>query len=120
MVMLETRRVVLVSAFAAVTAVAPTASFAVDTVQGRVVRTELTLCQPRPTGGGCEGTLTLEANTGGTAQEVAIRVQTDTIIRKGRDHLFLPATQGSSVVVSYVTERGQKVARSIDVVDAAR
>lgn len=75
---------------------------------------------PRPTGGGCQGTLTLETKADGTAQQVAIAVIADTIIKKGKDYLLLPATQGSSVVVSYVAAKEQKVVKSIDVVCAAR
>ena len=112
--------VVLITAFALMVAVAPTVSLADEKLEGNVVGTNLTLCHPRPTGGGCEGNLTLETKAEGTAQRVTINVIADTIIRKGEDYLLLPATQGSSVVVSYVTEKGQKVARSIDVVGAAR
>jgi hypothetical protein len=120
MVMLDAKREVLMAAFAVILAGAPAVSLAADKIEGRVVHTNLTLCQPRPNGGGCESTLTLETTAGGTAQQVAIKVIADTIIRKGRDYLFLPATQGSSVAVSYVTDKGQKVATSIDVVGAAR
>lgn len=114
------KRAGLMTAFAVMIAVAPTASFADEKVEGKVVRTNLTLCQPRPTGGGCEGTLTLEPKAGGTAQEMAIKVTADTLIKKGGDFVFLPSTQGSSVVVSYVTQKGEKVAKSIDVLGAAR
>jgi hypothetical protein len=115
MVMGDARRVVLLTAFAVMAAAATTVSIADEKIEGKVVLTNLTLCQPKPTGGGCEGTLTLETKADATAQQVAIKVTADTIIRKGQDYL---ATQGSSVVVSYVTEKGQKVAKSIDVVGA--
>lgn len=82
--MLDVKREVLMAAFAVILAGAPAASLAADKIEGRVVRTNLTLCQPRPTGGGCEGTLTLETMAGGSAQQVAIKVIADTIIRKGR------------------------------------
>ena len=118
--MRDPKRMVLLTAFAVTVAVAPTVSLADEKVEGKVVSTNLTLCHPRPTGGGCEGTLTLETKANATTQQVGIQVSADTIIRKGRDYLLLPATQGSSVVVSYVTEKGQKVANAIDVIDAAR
>ncbi len=44
----------------------------------------------------------------------------DTIIKRDQDVLFLPATQGNAVLVSYVTEKGQKVAKSINVLGPAR
>lgn len=108
------------TAFATIVAVVPTVSVADEKLEGRVVRTNLTMCQPRPTGGGCEGTLTLAPKAGGNEQQVEIKVIADTIIRKGQDYLFLPATQGSSVVVTYAMEKGAKVAKSIDVVGAPR
>lgn len=114
-------RIVLTTAFAVMVAGAPTASYADDKLEGKVVGTNLTLCHHNtPTGGGCEGTLTLETKAEGKAQRVEINVIADTIIRQGQDYLVLPATEGSSVVVSFVTEKGQKIAKSIDVVGAAR
>ena len=118
--MRDAKRMVLLTAFAVIVAVAPTVSLADERVEGKVARAELTMCDPRPTGGGCQGTLTLETKVDGTTQQVEITVIADTIIRRGQDYLLLPATQGSSVVVSYVTDKGQKVARSIDVAGAAR
>ncbi len=114
------KRAILLTTLVVVAATAPAVSVADEKLEGNVVGTNLTLCHPRPTGGGCEGTLTLEMKTSGTAQQVAIKVIADTIIKKGQDYLFLPATQGSAVVVSYVTDKGQKVAKSIDVVGPAR
>lgn len=114
------KKAVLMTTFMVMVAAAPTASFADEKLQGKVVRAELTLCHPRPTGGGCEGSLTLETKSDGSAQQVAIKVIADTIIRKGADYLVLPATEGSMAVVTYVTEKEQKVARSIDVVGSAR
>src|SRR5712692_7650329 len=120
MAMGDINRRALLTALAVMTAAAPAVSVAEEKVEGKVVHTNLTLCHPRPTGGGCEGTLTLETKAGGTAQQVVIKVIADTIIKKGQDHLLLPQTQDSSVVVIYVTEKGQKVAKSIDVVGTAR
>src|SRR5712692_883348 len=120
MVMGNFNRRVLLTALVVMTATAPAVSVADEKIEGKVMGTNLTLCHPQPTGGGCEGTLTLETKTGGTAQQVAIKVIADTIIKKGQDHLLLPQTQDSSVVVIYVTEKGQKVAKSIDVVGTAR
>jgi hypothetical protein len=120
MVMRDVKKAVLMTAFAVAMAVVPTAGFADERVEGKVIRAELTACDPRPAGGGCQGTLTLETKADGTARQVAITVKADTLIRKGQDHLLLPATQGSSVVVSNLAEKGQKVARTIDVIDVSR
>src|SRR5258708_36213375 len=84
MVMRDVKKAVLMTAFVVVVAVVPTASFADERVEGKVVRAELTLCDPRPTGGGCQGTLTLETKADGAPQQVAITVIADTIISKGR------------------------------------
>jgi hypothetical protein len=120
MIMGSIKRGILLASFGALVAAGATPSVADEKVEGNVISTNLTLCHPRPSGGGCEGTLTLQTKTGGTAQQVAIKVIADTIIKKDNDFLFLPATQGNAVVVSYVTEKGQKVAKSIDVVGPAR
>ena len=101
-------------------AVVPGVGLADEKLEGKVVSTNLTMCNPKPTGGGCQGDLTLKTKSAGAAQQVAITVTADTIIRKGRDFMLLPATQGSSVVVSFVTDKGQKVATSIDVVGTPR
>lgn len=113
-------RRILLTGLVAMTATAPGVSVADEKIEGKVVRTNLTLCQPRPSGGGCEGTLTLEITAQGKAQQLPIKVIADTIIKKGQDFQFLPQTQEKSVVVTYVTEKGQKVAKSIDVLDTAR
>jgi hypothetical protein len=114
------KRRIFLTALVVMTAAAPAVSVADEKLEGKVVHTNLTLCHPRSTGGGCEGTLTLETKTGGAAQQMAIKVIADTIIRKGQDYLLLPQTQDSSVVVTYATDKGQKVAKSIDVVATAR
>lgn len=114
------RRDVLRAALAATVAGVPAGTYADEKLEGNVVHTNLTLCHPRPGGGGCEGTLTLETKTGGTAQQMLIKVIADTIIKRDQDALLLPATQGNAVVVSYVTDKGQKVAKSINVIGPAR
>lgn len=113
------KNVVLI-AFTVLASGAFTVAIADEKIEGKVVATNLTLCHPRPTGGGCSGTLTVETKAGGTVQPVVINVIADTIIRKGKSYLFLPATQDSTVVVSYITDKGKKVAKSIEVVGSAR
>ena len=110
----------LMAAFTVMVVVPAGGLAANEKLEGKVIRTNLTMCNPKPTGGSCEGDLTLETTAGGAAQQVAIAVTADTIIRKGKDFTFLPATQGSSVAVDYVTEKGQKIAKSIDVIGAGR
>lgn len=110
----------VITALVVVAGLAPSVSFADERLEGQVVRAELTLCHPRPTGGGCEGILTLETKADGSAKQVAIKVIADTIIKKGPDYLLLPATQGSLAIITYITEKEHKVARFIDVVSAAR
>lgn len=114
--MRQVGRAVFLIAFAVAACVAPTIGFADEQLEGKVVRTNLTLCHPRPSGGGCEGTLTLETGKAGTAQEVPIKVIADTIIKNGPNFLVLPQTQDNTVIVTYVTEKGEKVAKSINVV----
>ena len=114
------KAVLLIAAFAVMVTVVPGVGFADEKLEGKVVSTNLTMCNPKPTGGGCQGDLTLETKSAGAAQQMAITVTADTIIRKGKDFTLLPATQGNSVVVNYVTEKGQKIAKSIDVVGIAR
>src|SRR5712692_6780074 len=104
MVMGDIKKGVLVIALVVMALVTPTASVADEKIEGKVMRTNLTLCHPRPTGGGCEGTLTLETKADGTAQQVAIKVIADTVIKKGQDYLLLPQTQDYSVIVTFVTE----------------
>lgn len=110
----------VITALVVVAGLAPSVSFADERLEGQVVRAELTLCHPRPTGGGCEGILTLETKADGSAKQVAIKVIADTIIKKGPDYLLLPATQGSLAIITYITEKEHKVARFIDVVSDAR
>lgn len=69
----------------------------------------LTKCEFKP--GTCEGSLVLDS--GGTP--VTIKVPQGTAIKKGNDHLFLPGIKGQVVTVSYNEDKGEKIARSIDV-----
>lgn len=118
--MVTLRRMVVGVAMVMALAMIPLASVAQEKIEGKVLRTNLTACNPKPTGGGCEGSLTVEIKADGETQQVPIKVVAATLIRKGKDYLFLPATQGNSVVVSYVTEQGQKMATSIDIVETKR
>jgi hypothetical protein len=77
------------------------------------VSTKLTACDFKP--GTCEGTAVLERNASGKAEQVTIRVPKGTPIKQGNDHLFLPGLKGRLVAVTYVEDKGEKVAKSIEV-----
>lgn len=118
--MLSVKRIIVLTAIGVAVAIVPVTGIAEEKIEGKVIRTNLTACNPRAGGGGCEGSLTLEAKVDGQPQQVPIKVLAGTIIKKGKDYLFLPATQGSAVVVTYVAEKSQKVATSIDVLAGMR
>jgi hypothetical protein len=82
-------------------------------VEGIVVRTTLTACEFKP--GSCEGTAVLERKTSGKAEQVTIKVPKGTQIKHGSEHLFLPGLKVRLVAVTYVEDKGEKVATSIDV-----
>ena len=81
-------------------------------VEGTVVSTKLTACDMKP--GSCEGTMTLDTK-GATPGQVTIKVQKGTVIKHGDGHLFLPGTKGRLVAITYVEDKGEKVAKSIEV-----
>ncbi len=93
--------------FAAVSSV-----LAQQQIEGTVVSTKLTACDFKP--GMCEGTLVLDTK-GATAGQVTIKVPKGTLIKQGDDHLFLPGTKGRVVAITYVENKGEKVAKSIEV-----
>jgi len=55
--MSSSRRDVLLTTFVLVATTASGLAVADEKLGGKVTQTNLTLCQPRPNGGGCEGTL---------------------------------------------------------------
>ena len=81
-------------------------------VEGTVVSTKMTACGMKP--GTCEGTMTLQTKDG-TPGQVTIKVQNGTVIKHGDGHLFLPATKGRLVAITYVEDKGEKVAKSVEV-----
>ncbi len=84
-----------------------------QTVEGTVVSTALTACDFKP--GTCEGSVVLETKVAGTPGQVTIKVPKGTQIKQGNEHLFLPGTKGRLVAITYVENKGEKVARSIEV-----
>ena len=91
----------------------PSGAAAQDRIEGTVASTTLTKCDMKP--GTCEGSLVLDTREGGKPTQVTIKVPKGTTIKKGPDHLFLPGVKGQPVVVSVVTEKGERVVKSIEV-----
>jgi hypothetical protein len=81
-------------------------------VEGIVVSTKMTACDMKA--GGCEGTMTLDTK-GAAPGPVTIKIQRGTVIKHGDGYLFLPATKGRFVVITYVEDKGEKVAKAVEV-----
>lgn len=92
--------------------------FGQEKIEGVVVSTKLTKCSFKP--GGCEGSLVLEAQRAGKPEPVTIRVPLGTQIKKGNEYAYLPALKGNLVSVTHVTENGEKVAKTIEVIKTAK
>lgn len=88
--------------------------FGQERVEGVVVSTKLTRCSFKP--GGCEGNLVLETPRGDTKEQVTIKVPLGTQIKQGTEDIFLPALRGNLVAVTHVSDKGEKVAKSIEVI----
>ena len=91
----------------------PSIGAAQQRIEGTVTSAKLDKCDMKP--GTCEGSLVLDTQEGGKPTQVTIKVPKGTAIKKGGDHLFLPGVKGQPVVISYVTEKGERVAKSIEV-----
>ena len=87
-------------------------SFAQQQIEGTVVSTKMTACDMKP--GTCEGTMTLDTK-GATPGPVTIKVQKGTVIKHGDGYLFLPGTKGRVVAITYVEDKGEKIAKSVEV-----
>jgi len=79
-------------------------------IEGTVVSTKLTACDMKP--GTCEGSMVLDTKD---AAQITINVPKGTQIKQGDGHLFLPGIKGRVVAVTYVEDKGGKVAKSIEV-----
>ena len=112
----QTLRALLASVLAA--AMYPSTGFAQEKSEGTVVRTELTLCDFKP--GGCEGSLVLETKSAGKLEQMTIKVPKGTLIKKSNDFVLLPALRGSVVSVSYVKDKGDNLAKSIEVLQSKK
>lgn len=105
------RRSFLIAALAAALCGLSGTALAQEKIEGRVLSTKLTVCTFTP--GGCEGTMVIE--TGVKPEQVTIKVPLGTIMRKGSETVYLPALRGRVVTVTHVTEKGERIARAIDV-----
>lgn len=108
-------RIALYVGFLALALQAP-AAFAQDKIEGKVVGTRLTQCNPDAKIGGCAGTLTLERKAEGKTEEIKIEVPLGTPITRGGETVLLPALRGKIVVVTHVTEKNERVAKAIEAV----
>jgi len=95
-----------------VMAVPLSTAVAQQTIEGTVTSTTLTACDFKP--GTCEGNVVLEIQAVGPRQ-VTIKVPKGTQIKQGNEHLFLPGVKGRLVAITYVEDKGEKVAKSIEV-----
>lgn len=111
------RRPLITVASALLMVFATTPAMAQQTIEGTVASTRLTACDPKP--GGCEGSLVLEPK-GASSAPVTIKVVKGTQIAEGSKHLLLPATKERQAVITYVEDKGEKVAKSIEVKDTKR
>lgn len=89
-----------------------------EKIEGTVVRTKLTQCDMATHR--CEGFLDLQAEKSGKGEPTTIRVVATTTIRKGDEKLYLPALRKNTVSISYVTDKGEKIAKAINVLPAAK
>ena len=55
---------------------------------------------------------------GATPGQVTIKIQKGTVIKHGDGYLFLPGTKGRVVAITYVEDKGEKVAKSVEVKSA--
>jgi hypothetical protein len=104
------RRLFLTAALAGALCALSGAALAQERVEGKVLSTKVTVCTFKP--GGCEGTMVLET---AKPEQVTIKVPLGTMIKKGEEVMFLPALRGRTVSVTHVTEKGERIARAIEV-----
>lgn len=92
--------------------------WAQEKLEGLVTSTKLTVCKFEP--GGCAGDLKLEVQRDGKVVQVPVKVPLGTPIKKGDEIAYLPALRKNRVAISYVEEKGQKVAKSIAVITSEK
>ena len=112
------RKLALSLPIAFLLAFTPSVGFSQEKTEGVVASTKLTACQFKP--GGCEGYMTLDTKGATKPEQVTIKVALGTPIKKGNEYLYLPALRGKLVAVSYATDKGEKLAKSIEVLETKR
>jgi GTPase involved in cell partitioning and DNA repair len=90
-----------------------------ERIEGIVRNTVVTHCDTTRRGG-CAGTLTLERRTGARAEMLTIRVPLGTPISRGAERALLHTLEGQKVIVTQTTERGEAIARAIQVAEPRR
>ncbi|HEV2095493.1 MAG TPA: hypothetical protein VGQ82_03230 [Chthoniobacterales bacterium] len=108
----------IIMAFASAFMTLPSISLALDKIEGNVVGTKLTACDFASRR--CEGYLTLDTKAGAKADSMSIRVIGDTAMTKGSEKVLLPTLRGSTVAVTYVKEKGENLAKSIEVLQSKK
>lgn len=99
---------------AAVLAMFPLSGFSQEKIEGTVVKTNLISCSVVPGKvGTCEGTLVLESKGDGKPRQMTVKITRDTALKKGGEKVFLFQLQGAPVSISFVTEKGEKMAQSV-------
>src|SRR5574341_2364153 len=97
----------------------PLALLADEKIEGVVRSVAVTHCDATRRGG-CAGTLTLERRTGGMAEMLTIRVPLGTPISRGAERALLHTLEGQKGIVTQTTERGELIARAIQVAEPPR
>ncbi len=85
-------------------------------IEALVLRTHVTLCQFRPRG--CAGYMEVETERSGRRLRWTVQVPLGVPIRRSEDYIYLASLGGSTVSVTYVSQRDAIVARSIEVIEA--
>lgn len=111
-------RSTIIASVAGVVMALPSAAFAVETIEGKVTGTELTACDFATKR--CQGYLTVDGKGSSKTDALKIRVVGDIPIRNGSEAVLLPTLRGSVVSVSYEKEKGENVAKSIEVVQSRK
>ena len=92
----------------------PLPGFGQEKIEGKVIKTNLTSCSVVPGKvGTCEGTLVLESKANGKAHQATLKVTRDTVLKRGDEKVFLFQLQGAPVTITFITEKGENVAKTV-------
>jgi len=90
------------------------AAGAVESIDGKVVSTNLTACGPvsgKP--GLCEGTLTLEYLVANKPVKIELQITRDTVLTLDGKMALLPSLNGAIAKTEYETKDGKKIATKV-------